>query len=174
MELTTINQYKFFHYYEGAFNIMFFTAENDKSFNINSEEGIENINELKNLFKLDDIGYCRQIHSDIVWNYNGDIKQGDSIITNLENVGLGVFTADCVPVILYDEKNKAIAAVHSGWKGTYEEIVSKTVEKMTKCYETKPENLRVFIGPHIRECCYQVGNEVVEKFQSKGYKLDEI
>jgi YfiH family protein len=174
MELKVNDGFEFFHLVEGAFNIVFFTANGDKSFNINTEEGLNNLEQVKKIFKLDELGYCIQTHSDIIWDYDGVIKQGDSIITNRNNVGLGVFTADCVPIIIIDKKNKVIAAVHSGWKGTYEEITLKTIKEMQSLHGSSIDELEVFVGPHIRECCYEVGTEVIQQFQSKGYNLENI
>jgi YfiH family protein len=174
MDIINNEGFEFFHQVQGNFHIVFFTAAGERSFNINSEEGKNNIEKVKGIFDLEDVGYCIQTHSDIVWNYDGKVKQGDSIITDAKNIGLGVFTADCVPVIIYDEINKVIAAVHSGWKGTYEEITYKTVKRMESDYGSKAEELQIFIGPHIRECCYEVGSELAQKFKEKGYNYEII
>ena len=77
---------------------------------------------------------------------------------------IGVFTADCTPVIIVDDKKKVIAAIHSGWKGTFKSITKKTVEKMVTEYKVNVRDLKVFIGPHIRQCCYEISEELKEKF----------
>lgn len=92
------------------------------------------------------------------------MHDGDALITDKKNVALGVFTADCVPILLYDNVNSVIAAVHSGWKGTLLDICGKTIDKMIKEYDVKAENLTVYIGPHNKGCCYEVGEEVAAKF----------
>ena len=91
-----------------------------------------------------------------------------------------VFTADCVPIAIIDTKNKAIGAVHAGWRGTYEKIAQKTIEEMSKNYNTNPDDIVCVIGPSIGPCCYEVSKELVEKFntnltncEEKFYIIDE-
>ena len=79
----------------------------------------------------------------------------------------GIFTADCVPVILVDTSKNVIAAIHSGWKGTNTLIVSKTIERMKETYGTLTKNIKAYIGPHIGGCCYEVSKELIEEFTSK-------
>ncbi|MDP4179236.1 MAG: polyphenol oxidase family protein, partial [Bacillota bacterium] len=87
----------------------------------------------------------------------------------------GVFTADCVPVLLYDKKNDVISAVHSGWKGTLSCISVKALNLMKKEFGTQSENIIAYIGPHIGGCCYEVGKEVQDKFnECKTYDNIEI
>ena len=109
-----------------------------------------------------------QIHSDIVnkidENNIGQKKDGDALITNIPNVPLLIFTADCVPIAIIDKKHKAIGLAHAGWRGTYDLIAKKTIEEMTKNYNTNPEDLVCIIGPSIGPCCYEVSQELVEKF----------
>ena len=73
-----------------------------------------------------------------------------------------MFTADCVPVILVDKENEAIAAIHSGWKGTFSSIVTETILRMKEEYNSKAENIVAYIGPHIRQCCYEVSEDLKE------------
>ena len=65
-----------------------------------------------------------------------------------------------MPILLYDKANNVIAAVHSGWKGTFSCILLKTIDDMEKKYGTKPKDLVVCIGPHMHQCCYEVGEEL--------------
>jgi YfiH family protein len=116
---------------------------------------------------LKEIGYLKQIHSSKIYVYDGVVEEGDSLITNKANTGIGVFTADCVPVILVDTENKVISSVHSGWKGTYNELVAATIDKMIVDYGSKVDNIKVFIGPHIKECCYEVSEELIKSFYNK-------
>lgn len=85
----------------------------------------------------------------------------DGLITNIKGMTIGILTADCVPVILYDGKNKVIAAVHAGWKGTAAKIAVKTVEIMAERYKSRPQEITAAIGPAIGPCCYKVGEDVV-------------
>ncbi len=85
----------------------------------------------------------------------------DAVITGLKGVAVGVNTADCVPVILIDENASLIAAVHAGWRGAVADIVPATVERM-KALSAK--NIKAYIGPCICEKCFEVGDEVAERF----------
>lgn len=167
----------FLIYEIGKINIVFSTAENDRSFNRHKDFGVENLNSIVKDFNLDNIQYLNQIHSDNVFVYNklnGDIrsKEGDALITKEDNTAIGVFTADCVPIIISDVKNNIIASIHSGWKGTFNSIVLKTLKKMQKDFNIDINETKVFIGPHIRQCCYEVSYELKESFIEKT-KIEE-
>jgi len=88
----------------------------------------------------------------------------DALVTNLKGVMLGILTADCVPILLYDPVAKAVAAVHAGWKGTKANIVAKTIQTMQREFGTKPDNLIAGIAPSIGVCCYEVGKDVASYF----------
>ena len=92
------------------------------------------------------------------------VSHSDALITDLPNVMLAILTADCVPILLYDKKKKAVAAVHAGWKGTRSQIVFKTVQKMVEVYGSDPTDILAGIAPSIGKCCYEVGEEVAEHF----------
>lgn len=87
--------------------------------------------------------------------------QGDALVTATAGVSLGVFVADCVPILLEDSRTGAVAAVHAGWRGTAARAVAAAVESLQKRYGTRPADLVAAIGPSIKGCCYQVGSEVV-------------
>lgn len=97
-------------------------------------------------------------------NFKDAINGVDGLITQEKNLPLAVFTADCLSVFLFDPKNKVVAIVHCGWKGTYKKISEKAILKMRKSFNTKPENLIVGFGPSIRKCCYEVGKEFKNYF----------
>lgn len=148
--------------------IIFSTAENDRSFNRNTKEGLEALNSIKDDFNVDKILYLKQVHSDKVLNYDNEVdfieNEGDGIITNKKNVAIGVFTADCVPVIIVNEVDGVIGAVHSGWKGTFNSITKKALQKMVDLYSVNHKNTKIYIGAHIRKCCYEVSEDLKEKF----------
>ena len=158
-------------------NIVFTTAENARSFNRATDAGIKHLNTLKEDFNLNDVIYLKQIHSDKIYKYSKDnnVKdcEGDAIITDEIKTAIGVFTADCVPVILTDEAKGVIAAVHSGWRGTFESITLKTVDKMKKDYGCNSNNIKAYIGAHIRQCCYEVSEELKEKFIDKKNNISK-
>ena len=167
----------FLIYNLGKIKIIFSTAINDRSFNRHKSFGVENLNSIVKDFNLDDIQYLDQVHSDKVFIYDGlnkNIKdeEGDAIITNVDNTAIGVFTADCVPIIIADVKNNIIASIHSGWRGTFNSIIVKTLEKMLNEFKTDISETKVFIGPHIRQCCYEVSEELKKSFIEKT-NIDE-
>lgn len=103
-----------------------------------------------------------------------ELEGYDALITNVPGCAIGVRTADCIPVLLYDPVKRAVAAVHSGWKGTVQKISQKTIIRMIRDYGTRPENLHAVIGPGISKPFFQVGNEVVQFFKEALFPLEEI
>jgi YfiH family protein len=86
----------------------------------------------------------------------------DALITDQPGVTVVVRTADCVPVLLYDRRRKAVASVHAGWRGALAGIVPKTIELMVARFAVQPSDLRVSIGPSAGPCCYEVDHAVLE------------
>jgi YfiH family protein len=112
----------------------------------------------------------RQIHSDLVHCVDRvpeNPRAGDGLITDVPGLLLAVLTADCLPVIVVDPKKRAIGVFHAGWRGTVKRIVEKGVGEMRKHFGSTPSNLRAAIGPGIRNCCYQVGQEVRDEFEAQ-------
>ncbi len=92
--------------------------------------------------------------------------QGDAIITNQRNIGIGIVTADCVPILILDPVRSVIAAVHAGWKGTIKGVLSRVILEMTNRFRCHAEDIVVGIGPAIGSCCYTVGGTVTEPLNS--------
>lgn len=114
----------------------------------------------------------RQLHSDIVHRLDAppDAKlEGDALMTNVPGLLLVIRTADCLPVLLVDEENRAVAAVHCGWRGTEMRILDKVVRAMGEAYGSKPAEMRAALGPCIGAACYEVGPEVREGFLRAGF-----
>ncbi|MGA8144840.1 MAG: peptidoglycan editing factor PgeF [Candidatus Acidiferrales bacterium] len=122
----------------------------------------------------------RQIHSDIVHIVNAEGQarsdgaspskpalQGDALITRERGVLLVVQTADCIPILLADTKRRAVAAIHSGWRGTARRIAAKTLGRMQMEFGTQPEDVVAALGPGIGQPCYEVGTEVAAEFQAQ-------
>lgn len=103
-----------------------------------------------------------------------DLEGYDAFITNLPGVAIGVRTADCVPILLYDPIHRVIAAVHSGWKGTVLKISKSTIHLLEERFDSLPADLQVVIGPAIGPDSFQVGEEVVEKFRDAGFPMPKI
>ena len=98
----------------------------------------------------------------------------DAVMTNQKGLCIGVSTADCVPILLYDEEHQAVAAIHAGWRGTVQRIVHKTIQEMTFAYHTDPKKLKAVIGPGISLEHFEVGDEVYEEFQQAAFDMDTI
>lgn len=92
------------------------------------------------------------------------VNDTDSFITDKINVPLSIFTADCLSIFLYDSKRHAIGLAHAGWRSSKSNIAAKTVQLMSQEFDSKAEDLYIGFGPAIRECCYEVGKEVVDSF----------
>ncbi len=117
----------------------------------------------------ENVAYQNQIHSDIIkaTGYGGSVGDSDAIITPRKGIGLAISMADCVGVFIYDNVEKVIAGIHSGWRGTKQQIVKKTVMQLKEKFDSEPENLFVYIAPSISQKNYEVGKEVAEQFDSK-------
>lgn len=89
----------------------------------------------------------------------------DALITARPGICIAVMSADCVPLLIYDYKNKVAASIHAGWKGTVGEIVTKAIELMILKFGAEPKNMIAGIGPSICEKVYEVGNEVADQFE---------
>ena len=93
--------------------------------------------------------------------------EADGLITNIPGLCLTIYYADCIPVLLYDPKVKAIAAVHSGWRGTALGIVPKAAAQLTACYGSQPGDLRAAIGPGIGPCCFETHADVPDAMTAR-------
>jgi YfiH family protein len=112
----------------------------------------------------------RQVHSDTIRFVESPSKSqlvGDGLITSTPGLLLAIQTADCLPIILIDSKRRAVGVFHAGWRGTVKRIVEKGVGEMRHRFGTRPGDLEAAIGPGIHECCYPVGKEVREQFESQ-------
>jgi polyphenol oxidase len=98
----------------------------------------------------------------------------DALMSDIQRVLLAVQTADCLPIILADERTGAFAAVHAGWRGTLAGILARTVEQMQMSYDMRTGDLRAAFGPAIASCCFEVGPEVLAQFREKYPYADEL
>ncbi len=143
------------------------------------------------LCQMLDIDDCRlimphQVHSDKVICIGEDIiamsaeqrkdalEGYDAVVTSLPGVCIGVSTADCIPVLLYDPATKTAAAIHAGWRGTVGRIAAKTIGVMTDEYGVEPANLYAVIGPGISLRNFEVGDEVYARFAEAGFDMASV
>ncbi len=113
-----------------------------------------------------------QVHSDTVHRLDAapaGKPDGDALMTNVPGLLLVIRTADCLPVLLVDPENRAVAAVHCGWRGTEKRILEKAVRAMGEAYGSNPADMLAALGPCIGAACYEVGPDVREGFLRAGF-----
>ncbi len=161
------------------FSLALHTGE-DKTSIINNRKKVSS-----SLGKIDNLHFivANQTHSDHInvitkketkgWKGLDDaVIDCDALITNQKGVMLTILTADCVPVLLYDKEKEVVAAIHAGWKGTEAKIVSKTVERMIKVFDSDPKDIIAGVAPAIGRCCYEVGEDVAKHFFYEPRSID--
>jgi len=119
----------------------------------------------------------RQIHSDLIHCVAALPREplvGDGLITRTPNILLAIQTADCLPIILVDTRQQAVGVFHAGWRGTVKRIVEKGVGEMHRWFGTLPKNIKAVIGPGIHACCYEVGAEVRQQFESQFAYAEDL
>jgi len=119
----------------------------------------------------------KQLHSDLIHRVDGPPKaalQGDGLITDVPGLLLSIQTADCLPILLVDAKRRAVGALHAGWRGTLARIAEKGVGLMWQHFGSRARDLRAVLGPGIHACCYAVGREVRERFESQFAYAKEL
>jgi polyphenol oxidase len=120
---------------------------------------------------FENLATVKQVHSDSCISADGRtgiLGPGDALLEDTPGSVIAVKTADCVPVLLIDERNRAVAAVHAGWRGTVARIVLQAVQAMSRRFSTDPRDVHAAIGPAIGVCCYEVGPEVAAQFGLEG------
>ena len=103
-----------------------------------------------------------------------ELEGVDALMTNIPGICIGVSTADCIPVLLYDKVHRAVCAIHAGWRGTVKRIVEKAVGAMTSTYSTRPADIQAQIGPGIHIESFEVGDEVYKAFANEGFEMGTI
>lgn len=113
----------------------------------------------------------KQIHSAICVAAEGRcgvLGEGDALLEDQPGSAIAIKTADCIPILLVDQRHRAVAAVHAGWRGTVARIAARAVEAMRQRFGAEPRDLHAAIGPGIGKCCYEVGAEVAAEFGERG------
>ena len=120
------------------------------------------------------VAAAHQVHgSDILTvTQPGRYDGYDALITNRANIVLTVTIADCTPVLLYDPVQRAVAAIHAGWRGTVQQIAAKAVMKMQEEFGTNPADCYAYIGTCIDECAFEVGEDVAGHFAEEYKRYD--
>ena len=126
---------------------------------------------------IDSLVVAQQIHGDRIAvidesqagcgarRHEDAIPGTDGMITRSRSVTLAVLTADCVPVLVADPVKRAVGIAHAGWRGTLRMIAAKTILKMKDTFGTEPADCLVALGASIGPCCYEVGEDIVSRFQ---------
>ncbi|WP_051906711.1 MULTISPECIES: peptidoglycan editing factor PgeF [unclassified Sulfurospirillum] len=112
--------------------------------------------------------FMDQVHGDrVVQIHSGDeLPVCDAMITNVSNIALAVMVADCIPILYYDEVHQAIGVAHAGRAGTLLQVGQKCARAMTEHFGTRLQELKIWMGPSIRSCCYEVGYEATQGLES--------
>jgi hypothetical protein len=159
---------------------------NYAAFNINAYCGdeaahiAENRRSLASLLGIDErhIVMPHQVHGVEVRRIDypqQEIIEGvDAVMTDVLQLCIGVSTADCIPILLYDETHHAVCAVHAGWRGTVQRIVHAAIHAMHDTYGTEPSQLRAVIGPGISLESFEVGDEVYQQFADAAFDMKAI
>jgi len=131
---------------------------------------------LTRALNLDTIATMQQVHGCDVRTIvaAAPAPRCDGVVTDAPGLGLVVHTADCVPLLMWAEKANAVSAVHAGWRGTLANVAAAAVAKLIADKAAAAEELHVAMGPAIRECCFEVGDELVDAFVDAGRAEDAI
>lgn len=133
---------------------------------------------LENLIKdlnIDNYYILKQIHSNKVFDITNIPKnyEGDGLITNKSNIALVTKSKDCNSIFIIDTKNKILGNIHSGWKGTLKSIITIAINQMKEKYNSVSKDIKIVFNPSIRECCFEVDNDVydlfIKKYKDKSY-----
>ena len=134
----------------------------------------ENVEKIAKNLDVDKFAFLRQTHSVSGMNVSKlDLKnshcslfeqEGDFLITQKKQYGIGVVSADCLPIVLYDPVHHAVGIAHSGWKGSFNGIAKAVIDLMKDEFQSPAEELQVYLGPSARGCCYEVQHSFYESF----------
>lgn len=101
-------------------------------------------------------------------------QEGDAIITREKSIGIGVVTADCLPLFLVDSHHEAIGVIHAGWRGLSKKIITATMNKMQNTFNTTASDLQVYCGPSALVCCYEVQPDFLHYFSDDALEKNII
>lgn len=101
------------------------------------------------------------------------ILEGDYLITDTPGIGIGVLTADCLPIIIYDPTHHACAIVHAGWRSSVAGIVGDSIRQMNEAFGSQPGALKLYFGPCAASCCYEVTGQLLDAIGSEAQLVTE-
>lgn len=149
----------------------------DKSKNIGFSYPFDSI---KKYIHANDVIFLHQTHSDtgyvVTQENKSDIKgsDGDYLITNVPQLGLGALTADCLAIIAHDPVHHALGIAHAGWRGAVTQVAVRMIERMQTEFESSPEHLKIYFGPSARMCCYEIGQDFFQYLDPFVYAQETI
>ena len=158
----------------GHLNIFFGQAHEFPMAIRNHEEVFPHCNQVAKELGLEKLARTNQVHGidgrvvdgarkiraqDENFLVESDETKGDYLITTAPNVGLAIFTADCLPVVFYDPIKRVIANAHAGWRGSVTGICSVVIKRMREDFDCSPRDIQVWLGAAGKECCYEVTSE---------------
>lgn len=153
-----------------SLNLGLFTDDSPENVLENRERIFESLG-----IKISRVTQSYQVHKDKILKVTrSKFYEGyDALITENANTFLSVTVADCTPILIYDAKNQAVAAVHAGWKGTVLDITAKTIQRMNEEFKTNPKDCYVYVGTCIDESSFEVGEDVAAMFTYDLKRLDK-
>lgn len=175
MEIIEKNKDGILYYQFERFNSLNFIAHLFTSrIGWNNENISKKISEILKVSKSNQVN-LKQVHGTniiLIDSYDMDFKElskleGDGLITAIPNVILSTNHADCVPIYFIDQKNKVVGLAHGGWKGSYENISGKMIDRMEKEYNSNSRDILIGIGPSIGPCCYEVSEDLGKQFKER-------
>jgi len=143
---------------------------------------LEQFSRLKKLIQVETLIFLHQMHGaqGLVVDSMEQAKKiksftinGDYIVTNVKRVGIGVMTADCLPIVFFDKRNQALGIAHAGWRGSAKQIAAKVIGSMQESFGSQVDDLMIIIGPSAKVCCYKVSDSFIENIEDFEF-LDRV
>jgi YfiH family protein len=100
--------------------------------------------------------------------------EADFLVTNQKNIGIGVLTADCLPIIFYDSKNHVASCIHAGWRSSIAEVCAHAVQTMFSKFKFTPEDIQIYFGPCAKACCYEIQPEFLDNLKNFKFRSQVI
>jgi polyphenol oxidase len=138
---------------------------------------------LADILAIETLIFLKQVHKNTGYVVTPETRgnlarpfanEGDYLLTDLAGVGIGIMTADCLPIIIHDTRHNAIAAIHAGWRGSVQHVAMKAFARMQEAYGTRGVDVRVYFGPSAKPCCYEIGKEVIECAEKDSLLADSL